>query len=409
MITSAEMISKQLLSRLHKSDKLIEFGIDAGARVRVGLYHTPDLTRMLKLLLPARWNEVVGVCHIKAYIFDDNVLISGANLSSSYFTNRQDRYIWIHQSSELADYLCNLVSTVANFSYSLRDESKVFANPSLVDPIYEPKAYKDRLAEAVNKLISLQPDMEPSRRKQNKINGKDDSGLWLNNVCANTWVFPTTQMGPVGIEQDELCTFSMLRQLPAGSHLDFSSAYFNLTPEFESVLLEASADKKVDILTASPEANGFYGSRGASGLIPLVYSLLEQSLYRRAENAHKEGTLFKVNNVLVDESGTLRIFEYKKENWTFHAKGLWCSLPGEGIPSITLVGSSNFGHRSKHRDLEAQLVLMTSEPSLGQSLKQEKDHLYSYARIVNENTFCDKGCAHGPAAKLAAHFVRGWL
>ena len=40
-------------------------------------------------LLPPRMNEVVGVSHLKAYIFDDDVLLSGANLGEQYFTCRQ--------------------------------------------------------------------------------------------------------------------------------------------------------------------------------------------------------------------------------------------------------------------------------------------------------------------------------
>ncbi len=46
-------------------------------RINFHLYHTPMLRGLLKLLLPKRVNEIVGVQHIKAYIFDDDVLISG--------------------------------------------------------------------------------------------------------------------------------------------------------------------------------------------------------------------------------------------------------------------------------------------------------------------------------------------
>lgn len=40
-------------------------------------------------VLPPRVNEVIGVQHIKAYVFDDDVIMSGANLSNDYFTKRQ--------------------------------------------------------------------------------------------------------------------------------------------------------------------------------------------------------------------------------------------------------------------------------------------------------------------------------
>ena len=46
-------------------------------RVEVALYHTPELTRPLKLLLPQRVNEVIGLFHAKIVISDDNLILAG--------------------------------------------------------------------------------------------------------------------------------------------------------------------------------------------------------------------------------------------------------------------------------------------------------------------------------------------
>ena len=43
----------------------------------VSLYHTPDLRGMLKRYIPERFNEIIGLSHIKAYVFDDTVIMSG--------------------------------------------------------------------------------------------------------------------------------------------------------------------------------------------------------------------------------------------------------------------------------------------------------------------------------------------
>ena len=56
---------------------------------KLGFYQTPQLRGWLKRILPSKWNELIGLQHIKVYIFDDSVIISGANLSQDYFTNRQ--------------------------------------------------------------------------------------------------------------------------------------------------------------------------------------------------------------------------------------------------------------------------------------------------------------------------------
>lgn len=55
--------------------------------------------------MPSELKEILGTYHIKLAIFDDNILITGANLSEEYFTNRQDRYIVINKNTLLANYL----------------------------------------------------------------------------------------------------------------------------------------------------------------------------------------------------------------------------------------------------------------------------------------------------------------
>ncbi|XP_075911737.1 CDP-diacylglycerol--glycerol-3-phosphate 3-phosphatidyltransferase, mitochondrial-like [Petromyzon marinus] len=77
------------------------------------------------------------------------------------------------------------------------------------------------------------------------------------------------------------------------------------------------------------------------------------------------------------------MFEYKRPGWTFHAKGLWVTLPGHHSPSLTLVGSTNFGHRSVERDLEAQLCITTVSPSLRQQLHQEERCLLGWCSSVS--------------------------
>ena len=54
-------------------------------------------------------SEVIGVCHLKAYVFDNDVLISGANLSTTYFTKRQDRYYLFKQAASVAIFVRSLV------------------------------------------------------------------------------------------------------------------------------------------------------------------------------------------------------------------------------------------------------------------------------------------------------------
>jgi len=61
-------------------------------QVEIRMYHTPNLTGLRKALIPHRINEGWGLQHIKLYGIDNEVILSGANLSNDYFTDRQDRY-----------------------------------------------------------------------------------------------------------------------------------------------------------------------------------------------------------------------------------------------------------------------------------------------------------------------------
>lgn len=89
--------------------------IQRSKNCNLSLYHTPVLRGITKKLAPARWNELLGIQHMKVYLFDDTVIISGANLSNDYFTNRQDRYVMV-EDKNLSDFFCDLVGKVQEFS-----------------------------------------------------------------------------------------------------------------------------------------------------------------------------------------------------------------------------------------------------------------------------------------------------
>lgn len=55
-------------------------------------------------LFPKLIQEMFSVLHSKIYIFDDTVMLTGANLDGSYFTDRLDRYI-VFKSQKVSQYL----------------------------------------------------------------------------------------------------------------------------------------------------------------------------------------------------------------------------------------------------------------------------------------------------------------
>ena len=110
-------------------------------KVNCNLYHTSYLNYHKKVLAPKRWDEIFGVFHIKTYILDDICILSGANLSEEYFTNRQDRYIVIHDR-KFCDYLQSLMKKVGEFCFRLKPDGKTTYPSRLPLPWKQPKNFR---------------------------------------------------------------------------------------------------------------------------------------------------------------------------------------------------------------------------------------------------------------------------
>ncbi|TDG49965.1 hypothetical protein AWZ03_003475 [Drosophila navojoa] len=319
-----------------------------GEQVQFSLYHTPDLRGMTKRFAPPRWNELFGLQHMKVYLFDDAVIISGANLSNDYFTNRQDRYILI-EDKPLADFYAQFIERVQEFSLAVGADAaeRLHGNWRILP--YE--GTKDQFIRLAKERITN--FVQDAYQRQLQIREQSSQ--------ADTWVFPLLEMGQIGIHHDSVVTKQLLSKCIAGSRLKLATGYFNLTQEYMDTITH-NCLAQCSILMAHPNANGFQGAKGPAGGIPAAYTLIAKSFYetlvRRQQN-------HRVN-----------FFEYEKPGWTYHAKGLWYYLPEARLPNLTLIGSSNFGERSVNRDLETQVCLVTVNKELSQRLQDESDRLF---------------------------------
>lgn len=210
----------------------------------VHFYHTPALRGLLKKILPERWNEVVGLQHMKIYIFDDSLLISGANLSHDYFTNRQDRYLVVEDCKDLVDFFDELVETVCQFSFQLSGENNLNLNSNFPHHPYE----SDRLkftAEAKRRINNL------FENQLAKNNSASSVFQWPNPGSYDTWIFPFVQMGQLNIYMDNILTRQILEKIPPNAELCLATGYFNLTQDYMNSLVEAS-QPNIHILMAHP-------------------------------------------------------------------------------------------------------------------------------------------------------------
>ncbi|KAM4664675.1 CDP-diacylglycerol--glycerol-3-phosphate 3-phosphatidyltransferase, mitochondrial [Discoglossus pictus] len=336
--------------------------------VRVSLFHTPNLRGLLRLIAPERFNETIGLQHMKVYLFDDNVIMSGANLSDSYFTNRQDRYVMLQGCPEVADFFSELVEAVGDVSLQLQQDDTVQNEEGMEHPYLGDKAkYCDAARKRVMGVI------ESTRRKQcEQHSASFQSGAATqDSEPPDTWVYPLVQMKPFGIHIDELVTETLLTEAERGDQVHLTTGYFNLTKAYMDLLLGTRAN--YSILLAAPEVNGFFGARGVAGAIPAAYVHIERQFFnelRRHGQQHR-----------------VKLQEYNRVHWTFHAKGLWLYTAGATLPCLTLIGSPNFGYRSVHRDLEAQIAIVTENQELQQQLHQEQQRLYNLSSDVTPDTF----------------------
>lgn len=382
---------------------IAEFGAQ---RVEVRMYHTPNLTGLRKKYIPKRINEGWGLQHMKLYGIDDEIIMSGANLSEDYFTNRQDRY-HLFRSSELTTYFKKIHDGVAALSFDIQPSDAQGAggysmswptSNAAPNPLSKPSEYRKAAEKHLAHLLT--PNNSPSNPSSPSQSSK-------------TSIYPILSLVPLLPSSTELPVLttiltSLTRAPLHPSTWTFTAGYFNMTPSFRRLLL-STRPASGTVLTAHPHANGFYGSSGVSGMLPAAYTHLAHSFLRRVKYQGLRDT------VVLKEWKKGKVGE--KDGWTYHAKGIWVALPapsssnaeGESQsedPCITVIGSSNYTKRAYELDLEANVVVATTDAGLRRRLGEEVRWLGEHARAVDETEFEKPERKVGMDVKLAMWAVR---
>ena len=273
----------------------------------------------MKAVLPGKFNETIGVQHTKVCVFDNDVCISGANLSNDYFSERQDRYILIKDVPKLAKYFEDLVDSISSFSFDLNHiDGKVEGAGYTLD--YSPECvhpykgqYEEFVGSAHKRISSFLDNQKRANRlvydKQREVfNEVDSQGNEISVDDSDTWVFPSVQMGNLRIYQDEVLTSKFLDHTgkdPA-ARIVFGTGYFNLTDEYMNKIVEKSK-AKFNIICAHPKANSFFNAPFPLYGVPYAYTFIANHFHNLCKKA--------------EASSRIQMFEYQKPGWTFHAKG----------------------------------------------------------------------------------------
>ncbi|KAJ7755532.1 hypothetical protein B0H16DRAFT_1690243 [Mycena metata] len=321
-------------------------------RIHVSFFRSPSLRGILAKLVPPRFNEGWGTWHAKIYGSDDDIMISGANLNQSYFTDRQDRYLYFANQQRLSQYCFSFVETVSGFSFELQPQSTRPSSPhSIRGGDYE-LAWASTKPHPHHIHETAQSDLAALKKTYSGAMDAVDP----NKVT----LLPLVQGGQFNVrdEEDTLkLLFEHLDTPLSGPRplLDLTSGYFGLYKEYQNLILQGS-NFDCRIIASSPRANGFYGSAGVSGRIPEGYTLLEQRFMKAVARAGRQSAV--------------QLNEWEKEGWTYHAKGIWLSEAPDDLPRLTLFGSTNLNSRSAHIDTELSFLMLIPEAAATEPLRR---------------------------------------
>ncbi|KAK6465966.1 phosphatidylglycerolphosphate synthase [Scheffersomyces coipomensis] len=348
-------------------------------RINIRFYHTPHLSGLIKSITPRRINEGWGLQHMKLYGFDNEIMLSGANLSNDYFNDRQDRY-YIFKDQPLTDYYYNIQAIINSLSYQLLPSSKLPSGFKLSWPTSnkscEPHLNLHRFIQDSSYL--LDPILKQHNTKPNEEEPTD----------FDTVVYPISQFTPLFPDQNDRSTekpaiLRLLAYLDSSSNIKwwFTAGYFNMLPQYQDKLLN-SKHSSGTVITASPKANSFYKSSGVSYYLPQAYLLFAKRFLEQIQKLNKQDFI----KVFEWENGVVNT----PNGWSYHAKGIWITTPDDDEPSMTIIGSSNYTKRAYSLDLESNAVIITKNPELKKQMKHEIDNLLIHAKPLRLADFNPK-------------------
>lgn len=351
-------------------------------QVRLCFLQLPQMRSGWTRVLPPRYNEALGVQHLKAYAFDDTLVMSGANMSHDYFTNRQDRYWRFVDCTALAQFHHLLVDQLAPFAHELR------AGDAMPLPHSPPSSVQGRTL-----VQSMRKTLEAALRDQRLSGAAVAAALGQPDAAV---ALSTLQLPAVGVEVDHWATRAVFQHGDPTSCLSVATGYLNLPREYQELLVARPG--RVRVVTAAPQANGFYRAPRLAGAVATAYSEIAREFYTRVKRAGR--------------GEDVELHEFVRPAWTFHGKGLWLSggAPGQGeeaagagremprqsrdatgaereAPWLASIGSPNFGFRSVQVDLESQLFVASSSTTLRQAWQAEVDALFADCEQVTDATW----------------------
>lgn len=198
------------------------------------------------------------------------LLLASANLNTSYFSDRQDRYLQFTSQPQLADYCFEFLRAARTFSFSLlpspgSSEDYVVHWP---DANTHPHRIEDKARHA---LLSLQRAQQNASTASLVTSTDKKSSSEQSDRADDVLVFPIIQAGQFNIREEERSLSLLFRELSAhqrysvtsqphskydGPLVDLTSGYFALYRPFQTALIDSGLACR--ILAASPKVDTIF-------------------------------------------------------------------------------------------------------------------------------------------------------
>ncbi|KAL7538300.1 hypothetical protein ACHAXR_008467 [Thalassiosira sp. AJA248-18] len=343
-----------------------------------GLFLFPVNDQRLCTILPSPLDEVAGVFHIKAYIVDDELILSGANLSEEYFSNRLDRYmLFTNGGGGLVDFYANLCDILCEYAVRYDGHSNNKKSVNNFSSLFSLQDEKDRKEKLELSLMHLFDGKNSSFELEEDVS--DDQLNPTAPIVAYaipTFQMPTSFLGrSFRFQSDTEVTRNLLSSAlnsEQSASVRLSSAYLNLTPKLLSVLSmyggKGNTAGPPYILTAGAISHGFAPKARSQktyiGIVDKIKANIPEAFLALVKETAQS---------IIARRG--KVLLYERPGWTFHAKGIWITANGDGDDShhrpeminnpssllTTIVGSGNYGARSEDLDVESNCVIVFND------------------------------------------------
>jgi len=293
--------------------------------------------------IPVKRKELFGVQHLKGFIFDEQILYSGASFNNIYLHQgdryRYDRY-WLINNVKLADSMVSFLDEEI-----LASKAVTLLNSETITPMNELKPAHKVLTRSLKRAVF-------------KYNGDRTSDrLAIAPICG------------FGARSNML-NITIRNLLQSAKHeVVIYTPYFNLPKAIArdiTALLKRGV--KLTIVVGDKTANDFYIPEDKPfrtiGALPYLY---ETNLKQ-----------FALRHQACLSSGQLQLNLWKHEQNSFHLKGVYVDQ------RFTLLTGHNLNPRAWRLDIENGLLIDDPKQQLSALIAQESAQVFANTQLITD-------------------------